>query len=234
MTRLNIDKRLILYLMNEVAPLVQQATGWDLDLPTMNVSILPKNRGYEEIVLKRLNSTGATLVDENAPRGLLERLVEYVVEENVLSAYEPSTQELLVVRENVDDSNLDGLKVILGHELVHRGQHRYHPDLFERVDAALARSVRMTMSGQVDMAQMEQAMEEIKPIMNMIESHAAYVQRGLQQQFYPNAKIEAHFNLATILFRLIAPGKVSQYTDALPAVSAAGTPAAIQNLYHGL
>jgi len=59
----------------------------------------------------------------NPGRDIVTRTVEYLVENNVLAAYEPLTNELMVVRENVDDSNLDGLKVVLGHELTHRGQH---------------------------------------------------------------------------------------------------------------
>jgi hypothetical protein len=35
---------------------------------------------------------------------VLERLIEYVVENVVLAAYEPSTQQIYIVRENVDDS----------------------------------------------------------------------------------------------------------------------------------
>lgn len=65
-------------------------------------------------------------------REFVDRTVEYLVEINVLAAYEPLTNELMVVRGKVDDSNLDGLKLVLAHELTHRGQHVHHPALFER------------------------------------------------------------------------------------------------------
>ena len=134
--RLVVTEQLIREVVHEVAPVVSEATGWPLEIRALGHRVLPRDRGYEEVLLARIKGAGIDLGD--APkRGLLERLLEYVVEGTVLAAYEPSTSELLVVRENVDDSNLDGLRLVVAHELVHRGQHVNHGELFAQVDAAV-------------------------------------------------------------------------------------------------
>ena len=53
--------------------------------------------------------------------GFLERMVEYLVEQDTLAAYLPGADEILAIRENVDDSNLNSLRLALGHELMNRG-----------------------------------------------------------------------------------------------------------------
>ncbi|NLG99778.1 MAG: hypothetical protein GX491_20675 [Chloroflexi bacterium] len=121
MPKIDVTPELVGRLINQVAPLVEFTTRWSLDLQTLKYRVLPKNRGYEEIVLARFAGVGLP-VEIDKPRSPGELLIEYMLENNILGAYEPSTQEILVVRENVDESNLDGLRLILAHELVHRGQ----------------------------------------------------------------------------------------------------------------
>lgn len=48
---------------------------------------------------------------------------------------------------------------------------------------------------------------------------------------FPNAHIESHFNLATLLMRLIGARKVAQYTDGLPQVSAVVASGSVELLY---
>ena len=70
------------------------------------------------------------------------------------------------------------------------------------------------------MKSLTQKMEDIRPIMTLIESHACYIQEQLKQSYFPDAEIESHFNLATLLMRLFGKLKTSQYTDGLADVAA--------------
>jgi hypothetical protein len=73
-----------------------------------------------------------------------------MLEFTILAAYQPITGEILAIRENVDDSNLEGLKLVVGHELVHRGQHVQYPELFLRLDAIFKEVFASLTSGKVD------------------------------------------------------------------------------------
>jgi hypothetical protein len=228
LTKLTIDDSLITTVIDEVAPLVSAVTGWDLKLSTLHSRVLPKDRGYEEIVEGKLRLLGLPV---SPVRDIVLRTVEYLVENNVLAAYEPLSNELMVVRENVDDSNLEGLKLVLGHELTHRGQHMTHPALFERINTILITIFKGMESGQVDFQKTLSYYEEVKPLMTLIESHASYVQGILRQTYFPQARIESRLSLPVILFRILGVGKTSQYTEGLPQVSAAMNKGAVDGLF---
>lgn len=233
MTKLEITDNLLRRLIHEVAPHVEQVTGWSLNLATLNARALPKNQAYEEIVLGRLRNMGND-GDAAARRGLIERLVEYVFEGSIQAAYQPNDEEILVVRENVDDSNLDGLRLTLAHELVHRGQHVAHPELFSKIENQL-HAINPATIEQPEPEQMQaviNALEEIRPIMVLLESHAFYVQGQLAANVYPNGRIEEQRSLPVYLFRLFGGYKMSQYHEGLPAISNAAQNGNVNDLFY--
>lgn len=228
MSRLTLDDTSVSALVSEVAPLVSAITGWRLDLPSLVCRVLPRQRGYEEIVEARLERLGLPAAPQ---RDLVTSAVEVLVESNVLAAYEPLTGTLLVVRENVDDSNLDGLRLILGHELTHRGQHIQHPALFERVNRVLVDMIQAMAGGEVDPGRVRLFFDEVQPIMTLIESHASYVQQELHRRHFPAAQIERQNSLPAVLFRVLGFGKTAQYTQGLPQVTAAVEQGGIDRLF---
>ncbi len=228
-TRLDITDSLIEELMDEVAPMVEEATGWRLDRPGLRSRVLPKDRGYEEILLGRIKGAGVEVPEEGS-EGLFERLIEYIIEGNVLAAYEWSTREMLVVRENVDDSNLDGLRVVIAHELVHRAQHINHPELFQRVDEGV-REVFELSKQPGGLTNALEKLRELQGVMTLLESHAHYIQEMLHRTRFPNAVIESHFNLPSLLLRVVGAKKLSQYTGGIPAVQEAVARGEVDSLY---
>jgi hypothetical protein len=230
--RLHLTDSFIRAQVLQVAPAVTRLTGWNLGLDTLGCRVLPKDRGYEELLLSRLDEIGIHDWQDLLP-GFLERMLEYLIEQNTLAAYLPGAGEILVIRENVDDSNLDGLRLVLGHELVHRGQHMAHGPLFARLEALLEQALAQIQSGAPDLEQVRQIAAQIQPIMTLLESHAAYVQGRLRQAYFPEARIESHFNLGTLLMRVIGAAKVAQYTDGLPQVAAAVASGRVELLYAG-
>ena len=231
--RLVVNDALITDLITQVAPLVEQETGWDLALPGLKCKVLPKDRGFEEIVIGRLHSAGIEF-NPDSPRFLLDRLVELVLEDNIYAAYDTGTQTIFAIEENVDDSNLHGLKVILAHELVHRGQHLHHPELFSRVDAVIRSMYTDLMSGAIDLEQIMVKVQNMQAAMTLIESHAVYVQRQITLKYFSDARLETHFNLMSMLFQAAGGAKISQYTDGLPMVANAAMNGQIDSLYQKL
>lgn len=228
MPKLTIADNLVTILITEVAPIVSRVTGWDLDLPSLHNRVLPKNQGFEAIVEGKLRLLGLPVSPQ---RDLITRTAESLIENNTLAAYEPLANELMVIRENVDDSNLDGLRLVLAHELTHRGQHVNHPELFERVNKLLLSVIKGMDSDQVDFQQIRLYFEQVKPLMTLIESHASYVQGLMKQQYYPLAQIEKQFSLPVLLFRVLGFGKTSQYTAGLPQVTSAMQKGRIDSLF---
>lgn len=230
MEKLNITEALVRRVMTQVEPDVERLTGWSLDVDSLGVRVLPKNRGYEDILLARLLGAGVQ-VDGYEDRNIVEKLVEYIVEGNVIAAYEPSSSTVMVVGENVDDSNMDGLRLVLAHELVHRGQHLHHPELFERIDSIVRNVFRLLASEHVTMKSLLSEMRKIQSLMTLMESHAYYVQETLHGNVYPGARIESHFDLPSILMRTFGRRKLIQYTAQLPAIAQATETGTLQDLY---
>lgn len=230
MTKLSINNALLASLVGEVAPWVSSITRWDLNLTTLRCRLLSKEQGYEEIVLGRLQGVNIDAWKELMP-DFIERLIEYMIEENALAAYMPGAGEILVIRENVDDSNLDGLKLVLAHELTHRAQHMAHGRLFARLDRLLWQAFTLIQSPETSLQPMQQIFAQVQPIMTLLESHAAYIQGVIKQKYLPEAKVEKHFNLATLLLRLIGAPKVAQYTDGLPQVAGAAQSGSLDALF---
>jgi len=230
MTRLDVSVELAHSLVREVAPLVEGVTNWTLDAGALVIRVLPRDRGYEEIVLRRLEAAGV-LADDGAPRGIVERMVEHVLEHNVAGAYEPSRGELMLVRENVDDSNLDGLRLVVAHELVHRGQHLNHPELFARLDSATREAFDLMESNRGGFRAVLDKVKEVQSIMTLLESHAVYVQETLRKTHFPQASIETHHGLTALLFRFLAGAKVEQYREGIPQVAEAVASGTVDSLF---
>jgi hypothetical protein len=230
MNKLDISDEFIGAVIQRVCPLVEQETGWALQPTTLRWRVLPKERGYEEILQRRLRSAGVAM-DENAPRSLLERLVELTLEANILAAYDPGSQTIFIIRENVDESNPQGISVILAHELVHRGQHLHHPELFSQADVVIRSVYDELESGEFESKRAIEKIESMQATMTLIESHAAYVQQQIAHKYYPEAQIETHFNLLTLLFSLLFGVKTAQYTGSLPEIARASANGEMDNLY---
>lgn len=230
MARLDVTDELIRELVEQVAPLVEDLTGWSLEIDSMFSRVVPKNQGFEQLLLARLEGAGVC-VGSMKKRGWLERFAEYVIEGNLLGAYDSKRSELLIVRENVDDSNLDGLKLIVGHELVHRGQHVQYGELFDQLDVAIRECFAAIDEDDISFGNALASVDQVKPIMTLLESHANFIQAILERDHFPNARIESHFNIATLLMRLLGRKKLSQYTDGIPAVADAMQQGTVDELF---
>ena len=230
MPKLIVTKELVCYLLSEVVPYVEQATGWQLDIDALNIRVVPRELAYETIVLHQNILQLRGLDDQkDHSSNVVHPLIEKMIEGNILGAFEPSTREMIVVKENVDDSNLDGLKVVLLHELVHYGQFLYHQKIFDNLD-----ELKYLLSTACDSRDEEKTMdllEKVQKLMTLLESHAHYIEEQIKRQAYPKAKVESHFNWATILMSIISPSKQAQYLDGLPVIGQAAKSRGIDDLF---
>lgn len=225
MPKLEVTEALVRVLVQEVAPTVERLTGWRLRTEQMAVQVVPKVQAYEEIFLTRLQRLypGGDLSPFS--EGIARRLAEYVLEGTTLAAYDHTNGTLYVVRENVDDSNKDGLKVIVGHELVHRGQGLHYPYLLRRTEqVAVEVLTAETISGKMEKIQ------EANAVMTLLEGHATLVQ-GALQRLYPKAKIERHWGITALLFRSLGFLKARQYTIGTKRLTALKSPKELEALY---
>ena len=220
---LPVTPELLDSLTKEVAPRVEAITGWPLQLEGCTVRPIAKDRAYEETVLDQLDTMGLTRPEDR--EGLIKRISEYFVESNTLGVYQYWDGEILIVRENVDESNIDGLKLVLGHELAHRAQHAAHPELYERLDKLQRRYLT---------SEDEAAFTKLQQIMTLLESHACFVQETLRRLHYPDASIEVHCNLIALLGWVKGKLMGSKYTERLPEIAEAARAGKMDSIFSKL
>lgn len=226
---LKITDMLVSGLVAEVAPLVENLTGWTLELESMNSRVINRKNGYEEIVVNRLRGAGIE-IDENEGKSFVEYIIGYIVENNVLGVYQPAQEELLIIRENMSCGNLDALKLVVAHELVHRGQHVHHPELIRQVDKAI-RETFQALSGHAGVRAVRAKIAELQPLMTLMESHAYYVQELLGTSHFYRAMVKSRSGLATLALRIFGGVKLSQYKGDVSAVKEAMAADKIDSLY---
>jgi hypothetical protein len=95
MTKLQVDNNLVTKLIGGVSPLVRELTGWELATESLRCRVIPKQQGYEEIIIKQLQYIGIP-AHEDESRDMFARLTEYLLEANVLAAYLPWRAEIIV------------------------------------------------------------------------------------------------------------------------------------------
>ena len=217
MYKLNIDDQLINTIIVAVAPDVVEVTHWDLKLPLLRSRVIQKDQAYEEIMGGRIRGAGIVTAG-SASLSLQERLIKHLVEESSLAAYEPSRGEIIVVNQNLDDSNIDGLKLVMAHELVHRAQHVRYPGLFTRLDEIIRNCWYASMTYQNPS---KKELREVEHAMTIIESHASFVQQFLAAIRFPLARIEKPLSSQAVLLRSLGVGKSLQYILGLPDVAEA-------------
>lgn len=236
MVKLNVDDATVQDLLQSVGALVEAETGWELSLADLRCKVVSRSRGYEELIFNRIRDLGINIEDD-FPRDPFTRLFEYLVENSYMAAYLPGSGCIYLIRENVDDSNLEGLKLVLAHELVHRAQHLRFPDLMHALDLHLLAMVKPLLEpGNTDPAvpnfeDIHRRLAEVEPVMTLIESHAFYIQERIRTRYYPDARIEHHRTLLTIILEWLNGSGENRYTRGLPAIEQAYAGGDIEALF---
>lgn len=185
--RLDLDDELVRRCLAEVAPLVEAFTGWRDLLEGLKVDVTDAVTRYT--VTPMLESMG---FESSLTTDLMVRLVgDYAM--NFMALYDPLTHTVVVHETHAARTNLDALKVVLGHELVHVGQFKNEPGLLTRYQtmiADLGKLGEQLHDGDADIAALAESFREspLQAVMEDLEGYAYYIQRDF---------LEKHYNMAT-------------------------------------
>ena len=194
---LAVDDELLRHCVAEVAPLVEDLTGWE------------RLADGIELVRRTLGAgDGEGSLRERMLEGLVHRAFGYA------ASYDPDRQTIFVNVPRVARMNLDAAKACLGHELVHVGQFRQYPELSQRLDRLRA---DYRAGGPA---------RELLGLMDLMESYAHYIQTDFLERHYNLATVFPDASMLTAVLaetsHLWLPdldelrkAKAAQYTNAL-------------------
>jgi hypothetical protein len=206
--RTRLDDTIVQAAAREVAPLVERLTGWSGLLDGLRIDIV--DDPARDLRAQLAQFSGRSDLDERelaifalATLGCSSTIATWDTAANVMRLYRPA----------LETQNLDYLKVAIGHELVHVGQTRHHPEL----DALKARHARAVAEALLAcrLTPIETA-REVHALMANIEGYAAYIERRYLRVAYTHSEeiprivdeADEHFRaltLARTLTRLRVP-----------------------------
>lgn len=173
--RLNLSDELVAHCLEEVTPLVEHLTGWTGLLDDVEVRIATDVGEIMAEVMARAGMSEPTFLDRAFWRNISLAFA---------ALYEPISKTVLVNSSAARKQNLDSLKVILGHELVHVGQFKYSPGLEDEYISHL-RTIKEIVS-RTDLSEMMELVRDPKVQLHMyrIEGYAAYIQEDFLENYY--------------------------------------------------
>jgi len=117
----------------------------------------------------------------------------------LMALYNPQDQTVYVVKSTVKTQNLDTLKTVLGHELVHVGQFRRHPELAEhwvRWSSQMTSSIAQLREGKglADTRVVEMILEGQK-LMSNLEGYAVLIEAMVLRRVYTCTERLPHLSM---------------------------------------
>jgi hypothetical protein len=202
---LHIDDELVRYCLAEVAPLVERLTGWSNLLEGLKVEVAP--------------SLAPTMIREpligagKDPTDLAAKMTAFVTDLMQgpgagCALYDAHTHTVIFNSSILEQVNLEGLKVMCGHELVHVGQFKYTPGLREYNLAHLR--------GMIAGAATETPEESTRKMayMTELEGYAKYIESDfLQDRFYPLALLVYNPSITENVVRAILAAAAPEPVD---------------------
>lgn len=204
-TRLDLDEELVGHCLREVAPKVEHLTGWrnlldDLDIVVTN--------DYRKSFFRLLEWVDISI-------GIVARLFLRSWFKLILSQYEPLSQALIVNKRPCANCNLDGLKVVLGHELAHVGQFRSTPELADHCRDSLLWLKERMVQGDLSLKEIVERLDYsmTQYYMSQIEGYASYIESYLRQYYNCSMIVAPRSWLLSLLLHL--PGGLSKDVEGL-------------------
>ena len=182
--RLEVDVDLVKDCLIEVTPLVEQLTGWRHLLDDLNIVVVDNAGDYlikdfAELLNVEEDSFGAKVM-----KVALQHCAAF------LGLYDPIRHTLIINEDMMEHHNMDALKVVIGHELVHVGQFKNHPELIEEHKLRFAELKSLFERETLSIEEFKEKFESFgfQSQMKELEGYAYYIQRDF---------LEAHYNLST-------------------------------------
>ncbi len=184
---LQVDDDIVRHCLTEVAPRVQRLTRWPGLLDDLQVRVSEDLGDYLDTLFERYDAK---------PDALTARLVHGVLKRRVLALYDPLLDAIFVNTRTSRHCNLDGLKVILGHELVHVGQFRKSPRLRAQYETRTREMMELEVGDQSPAELLESLRKsDLHRHMEDIEGYAHYIQTDFLEKHYNCSMIVHHVSL---------------------------------------
>lgn len=194
--RLDVDRELVYACLQEVAPKVERLTGWRGLLEDLEIAV---TNNYRKSVFRLVGELGVatSFWDRTALRLLFKMF---------MAQYEPLSQVLVVHQRPCARCNLDGLKVILGHELVHVGQFKHSPTIVRQYRESLQWLRRTMEDTKLTFREMVENLDYSlhQDFMSQIEGYATYIQRYLERYYNCAEIVPPRTLLPRTVLRLIS------------------------------
>jgi hypothetical protein len=215
-SRLSIDDEMVKHCVAEVAPIVEQLTGWKGLLDDLKIVSADSLAPY---MLRESFLAEGTDPDSWSAK-FTAFFADFIQGPGAgCGLYDPHIHTLIINRSIMKQVGIEGLKIICGHELVHVGQYKYTPGLKE-YNLAHLRSMKTNPESfdPVEAAARAAYMTEL-------EGYAKYIESDfLHKKFYKMAIMNYHAStLEKITQAMVAmitgsnkasqEAKADQYTD---------------------
>ncbi|MCF7859607.1 MAG: hypothetical protein K9N07_09870 [Candidatus Cloacimonetes bacterium] len=211
--RLNITEDLVESCVNEVLPLVEQATNWHDILDGIHFEIINNKSGMKRIIEKLFEyyQTALGIEDDLVYMPwLFYKILTAILYNSISALYFPGDKTIYINNHTCQYINLDYLKVILGHEIVHAGQFKsvsnLKPALESYLNELLQEVSEDRSATEVEELEFEELLKivknsKIQNAMTALEGHAYFIQKEYLEKHYNCA---TGFNHSTgLLYRLL-------------------------------
>ncbi len=182
--RVRLDDELIGIALDEVAPIVEELTGFT-DL-RRDVRFVILDDFFENRRARWERRIGDKLSAKQLSR-ILEQARE--CDASLVAEWDADTREVLLNRQFLEAQSYDFLKTSLGHELVHVGQTRSSPENEQRYRELTRRTWPYYLS---DAPVPVEILRELTQHMANIEGYAEYIESYFLQKLYTHAELLGH------------------------------------------
>lgn len=197
--RLELDDETLSDAASEMSALVESLTGWKNLLDGVKVKVTDSIGKTFVGVLE--GADGSEIHDRDHAARMLN--VSFAVA-GVVALYDPFARVIHVDQRSMERQNLDGLRIFLGHELVHVGQFREHPELLEEQKPILKNAVAKLRgeSPTSDGSSQEEIEKRTFGLMANIEGYASHIEHDFLRKLYNCAEPLQHTSVIELITTL--------------------------------
>lgn len=128
-----ISERSIETLLDELIPKIEWLTQWNSHLDGLEIKIIKNSQLWKYAMKPQFDA----MEFDAKPKGFIEEIAMDVMKTLIpylpLGVYEPNSNSLILLAENMSDISKSAFSIVVGHELVHRCQHANNPLFFENL-----------------------------------------------------------------------------------------------------
>jgi hypothetical protein len=188
-----VSEKSIEKMIYDVAPKIEELSGWKPQLDGLNVKLIPRELFWEEAIKPKYASLGINTDPRTKEGEISLKMLKHMMPLLVLGVYEPSNRTLFVLPDNMSfGTNESGVVLTVGHELFHGCQFDNNPYFKEELDRL---TVQVTGRDAFDKDDYEttdkRVMKKLTAMMTIVEGDATFVQNQLKGMYYQDAVTRA-------------------------------------------